>query len=82
MADIFIAGFGLICVVATLVTTPMTNSSSDNLSQMERDAKALELFLQDKKDHKDYCPNIKWDQPSLSEYKKTLISHLPKGCKK
>jgi hypothetical protein len=82
MADIFIAGFGLICVVATLVTTPVSNTSNDNLSQIERDAKALEIFLQDKKDHKDYCPNIKWDQPPLSKYKKTLTSHLPDGCKK
>ena len=82
MADIFIAGFGLICLVATLVTTPNSNASSDNLSQMERDAKALELFLQDKKDHKDFCPQIEWKQPPLSAYKKTLNSHLPEGCKK
>ena len=49
---------------------------------LKRDAKALELYLQDQKDHKEFCPQIKWEQPSLSIYKEMLTSHLPKGCKK
>ena len=52
-----------------------------DLSDMERDALALELYLQDKQDHTDYCPHISWEQPPLSTYKETLISHLPEGCK-
>jgi hypothetical protein len=54
---------------------------SADLSDMERDALALELFLQDKNDHRDHCPNMEWDQPSLEEYKRDLRSHLPEGCK-
>ena len=54
---------------------------TDNLTQLEIDAKALELFLQDKKDHKENCSHIDWEQPPLSTYKKTLNSHLPDGCK-
>ena len=52
-----------------------------DLSDMERDALALELYLQDKQDHEEYCPHISWDQPPLSTYKETLSSHLPEGCK-
>ena len=52
-----------------------------DLSDMERDALALELYLQDKQDHEDYCPHISWAQPPLSTYKETLVSHLPEGCK-
>ena len=52
-----------------------------DLSDMERDALALELYLQDKQDHADYCPQISWEQPPLSTYKETLRSHLPEGCK-
>ena len=55
---------------------------SDNVSDIERDIKALELFLQDRKDHKDHCPSLKWDQPSISVYKSKLESHLPENCKK
>ena len=52
-----------------------------DLSEMERDARALELYLQDQKDHENYCPQIEWNQPSLNTYKETLTSHLPDGCK-
>jgi len=55
---------------------------TDNLTQLEIDATALELFLQDKKDHKENCSHIAWEQPSLSEYKKTLKTQLPENCKK
>ena len=48
---------------------------------MERSARALELYLQDQKDHEEHCPNIKWDQPALDIYKTTLSSQLPEGCK-
>ncbi len=48
---------------------------------LKRDMKALELFLQDQEDHKEYCPNLKWKQPEISVYKEKLKSQLPEGCK-
>ena len=49
---------------------------------LKRDMIALELFLKDKEDKKEYCPNLKWEQPDISVYKKELKSQLPEGCKK
>jgi hypothetical protein len=43
---------------------------------------ALELFLQDKKDYKEFCPKISWEQPIIDVYKKELKSQLPEECKK
>ena len=43
---------------------------------------ALEFFLQDKEDHKNHCPQIKWEQPKLEKYKEEPKSYLPKECKK
>jgi|1_EtaG_2_1085319.scaffolds.fasta_scaffold88754_2 hypothetical protein len=59
----------------------MDYTTADNLSEIERDAKALEIYLQDKSDHKEYCPNISWKQPSLEIYKEKLTSQLPEDCK-
>jgi hypothetical protein len=47
---------------------------------MERQSRALELFLQDKVDYKKWCPDLKWDQPEISIYKEKLESQLPEGC--
>ncbi len=49
---------------------------------IKRDMMALELFLKDKEDKKEYCPKLKWEQPDISVYKKELKSQLPEGCKK
>ncbi len=49
---------------------------------LKRDMKALEIFLQDKADKKEYCPKLKWKQPDISVYKKQLKSQLPEECKK
>ena len=51
-------------------------------SDLERDARALELYLQDQADHTEFCPNLAWDQPPLSVYKETLKSHLPDDCER
>ena len=48
---------------------------------LKRDMKALEIYLQDQEDHKNYCPKTKWNQPDIEVYKRTLSSQLPKGCK-
>ena len=72
----------LLGLILTAITLPIdVDRLKSDLSDMERDALALELYLQDKQDHKDYCPHIEWNQPPLSTYKETLRSHLPQGCK-
>jgi len=48
---------------------------------LKNDIVGLEMFLQDKSDHKTFCPYSKWLQPPLKEYKKKPKSYLPKGCK-
>ena len=54
---------------------------ASDLTDLERDARALELYLQDRDDYNKYCPFRTWEQPPLSVYKKDLTSHLPEGCK-
>tara|TARA_Y100001937_G_C7071106_1_gene308431 strand:- start:534 stop:788 length:255 start_codon:yes stop_codon:yes gene_type:complete len=81
MTDIFIATFGGICLIISLVTLPHEKVSSEGLTEIEVSAQALEIYLQDKKDHKKYCPSKKWTQPSLEVYKEKLKSQLPEGCK-
>ena len=68
-----------IFLMAALI--PMGEPKKD-LEDIERDAKALVYYLQDKKDHKEYCPEIDWKQPPLPTYKKEPKSYLPEGCKK
>jgi hypothetical protein len=48
---------------------------------LKNDIVGLEMFLQDKSDHKTFCPYLKWEQPALKEYKKKPKSYLPKACK-
>ena len=55
--------------------------SKKRLKSLKKDTKALMLYLQDKKDHKKYCPEIDWKQPPLTTYKKDPKSYLPKECK-
>ena len=66
-------------VMSLMLVAPVAAQDTDDL---KRDMYALELFLQDKKDHKEYCPKTKWDQPDIKVYKKELKSQLPVGCKK
>jgi hypothetical protein len=54
---------------------------SDEISDLERDAIALELYMIDKVAHRDDCPELEWEQPPLDTYKETLVSHLPEECK-
>ena len=48
---------------------------------LKKDVLGLEFYLQDKKDYKSRCPETKWKQPKLEEYKKEPKSYLPKECK-
>ena len=70
---------GLMLVAGAMVVD--AEQLKSDLSEMERDAMALELFLQDQKDHETYCPQIEWSQPPLSTYKDELVSQLPADCK-
>lgn len=56
-------------------------TSEEDVKELKDKMTALELFLQDKKDYKKYCPEKKWTQPSIDEYKKDPKSYLPEGCK-
>ena len=81
--DLIIVGFVSISLVVSLSRTPtVTKISTEELTDIEISAKALEIYLQDKQDHDKYCPFFTWEQPSLEVYKKTLESQLPEGCKK
>lgn len=66
--------------LAVFAFAPMGEPKKD-LKDIERDTKALVFYLQDKKDHKDHCPEIDWKQPPLTTYKKEPKSYLPKDCK-
>jgi hypothetical protein len=64
-----------------VVLAMLLTSASADLSDTARDAKALELYLQDRNDHEEYCPHISWQQPDIEAYKKELKSQLPEECK-
>ena len=67
---------------AAMLLLLFSSAVADPADDLKRDMKALELFLQDKDDHKENCPNLKWEQPDIEVYKKTLKSQLPEECKK
>tara|TARA_R110002051_G_scaffold322167_2_gene411907 strand:+ start:746 stop:973 length:228 start_codon:yes stop_codon:yes gene_type:complete len=67
-------------ILAVFAFAPMGEPKKD-LEGIERDTKALVHYLQDKKDHKEYCPEIDWKQPPLATYKKEPKSYLPEDCK-
>jgi len=68
-------------LASCLSLTAFATIGISDLSDIERDALALELYLLDKKDHEEYCPTLQWEQPSLEIYKEQLISQLPEECK-
>ena len=67
----------LVVLFSLGVTASKTYS---DLPEIERDARALELYLQDRADYEKYCPFRVWEQPPLSVYKESLKSQLPEGC--
>ncbi len=67
-------------IIAVCGLTTATSKTVSDLSELERAALALELYLQDQQDHQKHCPFRTWEQPSLDIYKETLTSHLPEGC--
>jgi len=71
----------LAIISSVMLFIPSAEKLMGDLNDLERDARALELYLQDQKDYEEYCPHLDWTQPPLSKYKETLRSHLPSGCK-
>ncbi len=67
--------------VAYLGLLGMSSTALTDLSDIQRDALALELYLQDRHDHTEYCPELAWEQPKLDTYKEELRSQLPEECK-
>ena len=67
-------------ILAVCGLTTATSKTVSDVSDLERDAKAIELYLQDRQDYEEHCPFRTWEQPPLSVYKETLTSHLPEGC--
>ena len=67
--------------VAYLGLLGMSATALADLSDIQRDAQALELYLQDRHDHQEHCPEIRWEQPKLDVYKEELRSQLPEVCK-
>ena len=67
--------------VAYLGLLGMSATALTDLSDIQRDARALELYLQDRHDHQEHCPEIRWEQPKLDVYKEQLQSQLPEECK-
>ena len=64
-----------------LFNSPVAKATPET-DELKNDMLALELFLQDKKDYKKHCPEIKWKQPNIEVYKKKPKSYLSKNCKK
>lgn len=74
-------GFISILVLSSFLVAWVDPLSTDGLSEIERDTRALEIYLQDRKDHEEHCPQLEWEQPSIEVYKEKLISQLPEECK-
>ena len=69
-------------IAAVLMISNPGPTVSQETDELRRNMKALELFLQDKNDHQKYCPGLRWSQPDIKVYKRTLASHLPPECKR
>jgi len=61
--------------------TDQAEDCKEDLEDLKGDMVGLELYLKDKKRYKKWCPNTKWTQPKLEQYKKEPKSYLPKSCK-
>ena len=78
--DLIVPFIILVFMPYLLATTLVSASPVDDLDEMDRHQRALDLFLQDRNDYEKWCPHRTWEQPDISIYKKELESHLPEGC--
>jgi len=53
----------------------------DGVDDLKNSILGLESYLRDKKEYKELCPYLVWEQPSLEVYKKEPKSYLPSECK-
>ena len=68
--DILIACF---CIISAIHFVAVEKSA-------KQDSYAFEIYIKDREYYRDNCSHIKWNQPKIKTYKKTLRSHLPKDC--
>ena len=54
----------------------------DDMDDLVRNTKALELYLQDQEDYKKYCSHLPWEQPEIDVYKEKLQTQLTEQCQK
>lgn len=52
----------------------------ENIKEFKNSLVSLEFYIQDKKHHVRFCPEVDWQQPTILEYKKDPRSHLPEEC--
>ena len=55
--------------------------TQEGVKDLKREMLGLEFFLRDKKEYKENCSSIEWEQPKLKKYIKEPKSYLPKKCK-
>ena len=84
--------FVLCCVSASPANPPLASEAQEEsntdevgdcqkgVETLKNDVLGLEFYLKDKKNHKEHCSSIKWEQPKLDEYKEEPKSYLPKDC--
>jgi len=57
-------------------------ANGDEISDLVRKTKALELYIQDEQDHDKYCSHLPWEQPEIQVYREKLESQLTEQCQK
>jgi len=52
----------------------------DGVDDLKNSILGLEFYLRDRKEHKEFCSHLEWEQPKLEVYKKDPKSYLPDSC--
>jgi hypothetical protein len=55
--------------------------TAEQTQELKQEMNSLLIFLKDQEDHKNICPDLKWEQPDISVYKEEKKSQLPEECK-
>ena len=64
----------------TILFSPPANG--DEMSDLVRKTRALELYIQDEQDYDKYCSHLPWEQPDIQIYREKLESQLTEQCQK
>ena len=62
------------------VSMEYANHQMQQVQDMRCSVAALELFLEDKANHAEHCPELEWVQPAFEDYKAEPSSKLPPVC--